>query len=136
MTWSSWHFNPRSHEGSDGVQVITTNQAQKISILAPTRGATAVVYRILADCVFQSSLPRRERRPDGEYQIRFPDFNPRSHEGSDTLCTAERVFPLPFQSTLPRGERLSILQPKNCAFNISIHAPTRGATRFFLLQLP
>ena len=35
-------FNPRSHEGSDGEPVIKEVQQGKISIHAPTRGATAI----------------------------------------------------------------------------------------------
>ena len=38
------HFNPRSHEGSDGVSVGYRVDSW-ISILAPTRGATLVAYR-------------------------------------------------------------------------------------------
>ena len=77
------------------------------------------------------------------------DFNPRSHEGSDPYQQAENLQSTVFQSTLPRGERhdgkfeyvflkISIHAPtrgatKNCpphggCFFISIHAPTRGAT--------
>ncbi len=54
-------FNPRSHEGSDIVQQIILSQF-KVSIHAPTKGATARVnalpFRMYA---FQSTLPRRER---------------------------------------------------------------------------
>ena len=78
------HFNPRSHEGSDEQHLIMLSNYKK----------------------FQSTLPRRERRPpvtipDHEFSIsihaptkgatsldlrrnpRPEDFNPRSHEGSD-----------------------------------------------------
>ena len=78
------------------------------------------------------------------------DFNPRSHEGSDTRWHSTLRLTLSFQSTLPRGERLVIkvllcettyFNPRShegsdtgcsgaqCHFEISIHAPTRGATR-------
>ena len=57
--------------------------------------------------VFQSTLPRRERRPaNGRFRCAPPHFNPRSREGSDsTLC----------------GGNLFLI----C---ISIHAPAKGAT--------
>ena len=99
-----------------------------ISIHAPTRGAT---------------------QPD-HYRRRFYGyFNPRSHEGSDTIWAAAYpegvisihaptrgatllavlvVMPCPFQSTLPRGERLYHHKQKSRSPTISIHAPTRGAT--------
>ena len=102
---------------------------QHISIHAPTRGAT---------------LRRREQTK----QIR--DFNPRSHEGSDTIAGTATTSRIRFQSTLPRGERPAELRnsPVHLRnFNprshegsdiefiygflrpeISIHAPTRGAT--------
>ena len=101
------HFNPRSHEGSD--------KAAHISIVCGQ--------------LFQSTLPRRERRETSLHlmhicaiSIHAPtkgatvspsiissslyDYNPRSHEGSDS-----------FGISLSR-------QP----FHISIHAPTKGAT--------
>ena len=77
------------------------------------------------------------------------DFNPRSREGSDarswkrngkhwkfqsTLPRGERPRledehqeQMAFQSTLPRGERPGGLNPGDM-FEISIHAPARGAT--------
>ena len=64
--------------------------------------------------VFQSTLPRRERRPaNGRFRCAPPHFNPRSREGSDsTLC----------------GGNLFLI----C---ISIHAPAKGATDYFFIQL-
>ena len=56
---------------------------------------------------FQSTLPREERLSQFLYgSFRF-HFNPRSHERSDPLG-------------------IIIVEP----FDISIHAPTRGATSF------
>ena len=79
-----------------------------ISIHAPTRGATKL-YR-LAWCqfvVFQSTLPREERQ----------------------CIPLLMASPFVFQSTLPREER-PIKVTLVYTFKISIHAPTRGATRF------
>ena len=143
------NFNPRSHEGSDLRQSASTCQksfqstlprgerqaadsiqARKgiISIHAPTRGATKQ-YRAKTNvnAKFQSTLPRGERRrateksevnkvfqstlPRGERHKRplffvcEANFNPRSHEGSDQTLSSVR-----------------------CSPQISIHAPTRGAT--------
>ena len=78
------HFNPRSREGSDRseVKILT---CQKISIHAPAKGATSMDDRLIRIetisihapakgatnclhdtlyhyCIFQSTLPRRERR--------------------------------------------------------------------------
>ena len=65
---------------------------------------------------FQSTLPRGERR-------NFPNSS-----------TSGNLF----QSTLPRGERHDIIQLMAEWLDISIHAPTRGATSFcspLLLEL-
>ena len=100
------NFNPRSHEGSDGCSDIA-DQVDYISIHAPTRGATALIAIGVALYKFQSTLPRGERHfvllithtfiyisihaptRGATHVVGIPfkavwDFNPRSHEGSDT----------------------------------------------------
>ena len=79
---------------------------------------------------FQSTLPRGERRqPSISRGICLAYFNPRSHEGSD-ICHAVSVYiDIVFQSTLPRGERQWDQPCIKIICVISIHAPTRGATR-------
>ena len=57
--------------------------------------------------IFQSTLPREERRFNQFLLLTQKDFNPRSHERSDKST---------YNSFCPR-------------LLISIHAPTRGATR-------
>ena len=123
------YFNPRSHEGSDLPHPGFAYPA-KISIHAPTRGATISMISL---------------------QKVWQNFNPRSHEGSDALIRSTPAATSVFQSTLPRGERRgrplttfttywnfnprshegSDIQFKDMdeAQVISIHAPTRGATR-------
>ena len=78
------YFNPRSHEGSDYSYSFATPPTN-ISIHAPTRGATILCNVLLLIVTY---------------------FNPRSHEGSDDYTLFQKIFPLVFQSTLPRGERL------------------------------
>ena len=167
-----WNFNPRSHERSDFDTSVTVSPIPYISIHAPTRGATVTfVPLIVANCIFQSTLPREERLCMFRHATPYPHFNPRSHERSDhygvislveffisihaptrgatvlslliirlnlfqsTLPREERQcipfqgsMTLTFQSTLPREERrfTTLWQGRN--YNISIHAPTRGAT--------
>ena len=55
-------------------------------------------------------------------------FNPRSHERSDKLFVAVKVWYPIFQSTLPREERQENGIEYDDLLDISIHAPTRGAT--------
>ena len=85
-----------------------------ISIHAPAKGAT--VFRIpvvYANIVFQSTLPRRERR------------------SSAKPLSSSRTF----QSTLPRRERLDAAELERLHRDISIHAPAKGATIHWLLLI-
>ena len=100
-------FNPRSHEGSDTVYCSGSRNGY-ISIHAPTRGATISFHISLIPVIFQSTLPRGERQEQvfvnhvftlisihaptrgatslcKSFQNSYPNFNPRSHEGSDAL---------------------------------------------------
>ena len=56
------HFNPRSREGSDADTLGRQRYYCQISILAPARGATDISVVGILHEVFQSSLPRGERR--------------------------------------------------------------------------
>ena len=83
LRWPTDYFNPRSHEGSDSI-CCCSQFALVISILAPTRGATEYAQYGCAQKIFQSSLPRGERRYTIFQIFQFTSyFNPRSHEGSD-----------------------------------------------------
>ena len=61
----------------------TAESIEEISIHAPTRGATLSPESSITDIIFQSTLPREERRSTA-YQMAFSQK---------------------FQSTLPREER-------------------------------
>ena len=79
-----------------------------VSIHAPTKGATLPnVYVVHAKLC----------------------FNPRSHEGSDIVILALCPRVIQFQSTLPRRERLCRCFRFLLHFSVSIHAPTKGATK-------
>ena len=78
-----------------------------VSIHAPTKGATDLVSAIVDVVKFQSTLPRRERRESCAGRQPSTCFNPRSHEGSDRDISSWCII-------------------KTC---VSIHAPTKGATR-------
>ena len=77
-------FNPRSHERSDSLTLILLENTH----------------------LFQSTLPREERRYCNSVNKICINFNPRSHERSDDYCENN---------------------PNHII--ISIHAPTRGATK-------
>ena len=76
-----------------------------ISIHAPAKGATPHFRKLIRVLLFQSTLPRRERRVPCVYRLPLEHFNPRSREGSDV--------------------RLRLGEEEEA---ISIHAPAKGAT--------
>ena len=76
-------FNPRSHERSDKFRAFVKN-IETISIHAPTRGATELPQLGGANSQFQSTLPREERHTLSPIASEILDFNPRSHERSDS----------------------------------------------------
>ena len=83
----------------------------QISIHAPTRGATLSLVKVFPYLfLFQSTLPREER----------------------LLCLCRFCNLKLFQSTLPREERQASSASVSPGSNISIHAPTRGATSYGL----
>ena len=126
------YFNPRSREGSDRTAIFILN-VSRISIHAPAKGATLESDTYHNEMVFQSTLPRRERQVQSlnvslllRFQSTLPrrerlpilcwsahtaNFNPRSREGSDKFIDCDSNF-----------------------FNISIHAPAKGATTLRLLS--
>ena len=87
-------------------RIVVFFHADPISIHAPTRGATKSLNELKRQCIFQSTLPRGERRRSSAHNWDICNFNPRSHEGSD---------PCSYIGLISLGV-------------ISIHAPTRGAT--------
>ena len=78
-------FNPRSHAGSDQTD-LGNGHREYVSIHAPTQGATELVDARKELIVFQSTLPRRERRDIEQRPYSTACFNPRSHAGSDHEC--------------------------------------------------
>ena len=98
-------FNPRSHMGSDAT-TDTVKLTQKVSIHAPTWGATFLINH--EQCNEYVSI----HAPTWGATYNFDYLNGNSM----------------FQSTLPHGERHSI-KPRNVqSYSVSIHAPTWGAT--------
>ena len=99
------NFNPRSREGSD-VQVKKLFSRFLISIHAPARGATVSSATHPLTGVFQSTLPRGERRIQTVAHIcALPISIHAPARGATCPTSAFAIAPAEFQSTLPRGER-------------------------------
>ena len=102
--WLSSNFNPRTHVGCD-LPLVTQHPRSRISIHAPTWGATSFIICSFVLLLFQSTHPRGVRLRFLLVQINLRYFNPRTHVGCDK----------PTDALSPAG-------------TISIHAPTWGAT--------
>ena len=100
-------FNPRPHTRGDIVKWRYRHTIY-VSIHAPTRGATWAQEGIFSTAFLFQSTPPREGQLWAHDQYIAPNlsFNPRPHTRGDTLWLCEHQ-----------------------ALHVSIHAPTRGATR-------
>ena len=144
------YFNPRSREGSD-IHLLRSDSPSS-DFNPRSREGSDGVYLGLSDrgALFQSTLPRGERRHLDIYfhcANKFQSALPRGERPRYEFITAGATV---FQSALPRGERLHISRPvfPSQYFNprsregsdlpilldlhtlhlISIRAPARGAT--------
>ena len=100
-------FNPRTHEGCD------------------------ILFLLINGLVLRFN-PRTHEGCDSfcRYSNRMTtSFNPRTHEGCDIFYINDVKCATKFQSTHPRGVRRARARKTNMAHHVSIHAPTRGATR-------
>ena len=122
-------FNPRTHAGCDWRRDICPRFAGRVSIHAPTRGATSFgATKIDSHTCFN---PRTHAGCDTYTASPTPEissFNPRTHAGCDigygSLITIRASFN-------PRTHAGCDLRPPRSyrpAHGVSIHAPTRGAT--------
>ena len=98
-------FNPRPHAGGD-TMAATEYDLLQVSIHAPTRGATSLRSHGTTRRSFQSTPPRGGRQQMNSRKFVPAGFNPRPHAGGDQ------------RSSLGLFHR-----------TVSIHAPTRGATK-------
>ncbi len=124
------HFNPRSHEGSDARCGYRSFRDGRYFNPRSHEGSDGNRSRAWSKIQrFQSTLPRGERRITIHiFGDQLQDFNPRSHEGSDITNTSFILILMAISIHAPtRGATKSCGGvPRIKA--ISIHAPTRGAT--------
>ena len=100
------NFNPRSHERSDSYTKSFSTDLPYFNPRSHERSDNPLLVLCSLAIIFQSTLPREERHCAKLLNNDFANFNPRSHERSD------------------RNKYLSKIN-----IIISIHAPTRGATK-------
>ena len=123
------YFNPHSHEGSDEYPECILEIDEIFQSTLPRRERLQTVHFFHCLPKFQSTLPRRERLRNFtqiEFHIIFQSTLPR-RERQTKYQTYIIIFQ--FQSTLPRRERPSLAKSSTDSVCISIHTPTKGATR-------
>ena len=141
-------FNSRAHEGRDD-GFARKVRAVVVSIHAPTRGATHGTYRAYGIAAFQFTRPRGARRLT-DICIYALCVSIHAPTRGATPVVSQLGGPRMFQFTRPRGARRRALcgdTRRGCfnsrahegrdqqsgelvlRFGVSIHAPTRGATR-------
>ena len=78
-------FNPRTHTGCDNPERVAVNNVRRVSIHAPTRGATVTITDYpTTNGEFQSTHPHGVRhRNCHSHLLRTSCFNPRTHTGCD-----------------------------------------------------
>ena len=122
------YFNPRSYKRSDESADRYFHAIRKISIHAPTRGATRLICQ--TGLWTPDFNPRSYKRSDACFSSSVRSsiyFNPRSYKRSDFSII---VFPFQDHNFNPRSYKRSDdgMYPYPFSNIISIHAPTRGAT--------
>ena len=82
---ASRYFNPRSHERSDADLPVFTPEQLRFQSTLPREERRCGWCRRRLSSEFQSTLPREERPRLVAWASAATDFNPRSHERSDSL---------------------------------------------------
>ena len=146
-----YHFNPRSHTGSDSTQYTKLSHVvlfqstlphgerqlltkccaihQKFQSTLPHGERPVFIDSRVCDDAFQSTLPHGERPTTGYRFARVSWISIHAPTRGATVCCAIYAPLIRFQSTLPHGERHISLYWIVRYCRISIHAPTRGATK-------
>ena len=147
---SGIYFNPRSHTGSDEEREGVRIKERRFQSTLPHGERHERKESIVSWTKFQSTLPHGERHKGVIWHHFFIYFNPRSHTGSDfsAAMITLRVWYFNPRSHTGSDNRLNKIPNEYIYFNprshtgsdldkadklvlvnISIHAPTRGATK-------
>ena len=106
----------------------------RVSIHAPTWGATSIFFTLTYDNEFQSTHPHGVRRSPCLVSSLVFCFNPRTHMGCDPSKPLLSNSGIGFNPRTHMGCDIYHFSFWSCLF-VSIHAPTWGATAKGLLKL-
>ena len=121
------NFNPRSREGSDWKALRSTRCLDIFQSALPRGERRVDRFKNATYVTFQSALPRGERLRLLYAVLSAWDFNPRSREGSDRQSPVHRSL-LPYFNPRSREGSDKEGKYKGTTKEISIRAPARGAT--------
>ena len=146
--YSGSDFKPCSHEGSDP-QKWYKNNSQRVSIHVPIMGATTEIAQICPLVRVSIHAPTKGALMSPTLRISC-SFNPRSHEGSDPSNLSSPILDICFNPRSHEGsdDQAGSFDRDSGSFNprshegsditlgelvekyreVSIHAPTKGAT--------
>ena len=120
--------------GSDVFLLLCVDMPKKVSIHAPTWGATIGGHLRSLLHIVSIHAPTWGATKLDEYMLRSYYVSIHAPTWGATQRTAEMMYRIEFQSTLPRGERLDLQRFVNHDERVSIHAPTWGATTKAMLH--
>ena len=106
-----------------------------ISIHAPARGATGCGFLVKVEIIFQSTLPRGERRYDGKLNDLSASISIHAPTRGATKITLFFMYIFFISIHAPTRGATTITDVSESLTEISIHAPTRGATPNKINQL-
>ena len=122
-------FNPRTHTGCDVRKLSSYSCVTMFQSTHPHGVRQLVSIRYSTKLKFQSTHPHGVRLATGTLTTNTSGFNPRTHTGCDKMLELFTKFHWLFQSTHPHGVRLPSRIGSWKGRWVSIHAPTRGATK-------
>ena len=123
-----YRFNPRTHAGCDCYDCNKLHGG-RVSIHAPTQGATAAISGWIRPALFQSTHPRRVRPRIALATAMTTCFNPRTHAGCDLgAIQLQGCKQAGFNPRTHAGCDLGEAVLYQANGQVSIHAPTQGAT--------
>ena len=151
MQFCSISFNPRSYKRSDYFQRYMQKTLERFQSTLLQEERQHSRWRFSFNICFQSTLLQEERHTNlkegntnGHFQstllqeerqeivadfLSLYAFNPRSYKRSDMLRYHKILIHFHFQSTLLQEERPYSIVAEQSHTRLSIHAPTRGATK-------
>ena len=152
-------FNPRTPAGCDKKHIVMVFHAVEVSIHAPLRGATewSIAIKLIQKVSIHAPLrgatnPRSLYAYDIQVSIHAPlrgatpddtphrnhhrCFNPRTPAGCDPTIQRSDLAQTSFNPRTPAGCDTSGYGPSFSSYEVSIHAPLRGATLYSILLFP